>query len=95
MGCVTKYDNHKITTLFSLCDCRTEILVMEYDHDLKICELAIFSSALYGSKMSFMQRIRYIFAVLLYGIPYKDQIIVSLKQLKEIKNFCDIAMDRV
>lgn len=86
MGYETKYDKNKISTLFSLCSCSSEVLVIEYDHELNIADLCIYGS--YNTyKMSLLQKIKYILHIILYGYPYRDQIVLEHNHLKEIKNF--------
>lgn len=86
MPSVTNINNNK--TLFVPCDCRNEVLLIEYDHELKIADCAIFySQNSANNQKSWLQKIRYIWKIIKDGIPYKDQIILTEKQLKEIKSF--------
>ena len=86
MPSVTNIDSNK--TLFISCDCRNEVLLIEYDHELKIADFSIFySESSAKNQRSWFQKIRYIWKILKDGIPYKDQIILNEKQLKEIKCF--------
>lgn len=86
MGNVTNLKTNK--TLFIPCDCRSEILMIEYDHDIKIADLAIYENALsFSHKMSLWQRIRYCYRVLIYKKPYADQITLNHKQLLDLKSF--------
>lgn len=75
-------------TLFVPCDCRSEILMIEYDHEIKIADLAIYEHYFsYKHKMSFWQRLRYCWQVLWNKKPYADQMTLNDKQLLEIKVF--------
>ena len=75
-------------TLFIQCGCHSEILVIEYDHEIDIADLAIFENYTnYHNKMSLWQRIRYIFQVLVHKKPYADQMVLDQKSLKELKAF--------
>lgn len=86
MGYVTNFDENKI--LFTLCDCRSEVLVIEYDPEIQMAELAILETdSSYRQKMSLWQRLRYSWRVLLNKRPYNDQIIINKKQIQEIKKF--------
>lgn len=91
MGYEIKFDKNT-KTFFCLCDCKTEVLVIEYDHELKIADLCIYESYL-KKNLSFWDRIRYIVKIVLTGKPYHDQIILTQKQLKDIKNFCASILD--
>jgi hypothetical protein len=73
-------------TLFILCSCGSEVLYINYDHELKLADLAIFTS-FYGHKMSLYQKLRYCYNVLFLGKPYYDQIVFSDKELKSLKDF--------
>lgn len=86
MGNLTNLKTNK--TIFIPCDCTQEILYIEYDHELKLADLAIFSSInSVLSNMSWCQKIKYIWKVLVNHTPYTDQIILNKKQLKELKDF--------
>jgi hypothetical protein len=86
MGNVTNLRENK--TLFVPCDCRSEILMIEYDHSLRMADFAIYETfAAYQNKMSLWQRIRYCWQVLWKHKPYADYMVLSNKQLKELKSF--------
>jgi hypothetical protein len=86
VGSVTNLKENK--TLFIPCSCKSEILVIEYDHEWNIADLAIFEHYTnYSNKMSLWQRLRYCFQVLVYKKPYSDQIVLDKKQLKDLKEF--------
>lgn len=86
MGSTTNLITNK--TLFIPCGCRSEILMIEYDHEWKMADFAIYNHPIaYKSKMSLWQRLRYCFQVLIHKKPYADQVVLDQKQLKELKNF--------
>jgi hypothetical protein len=86
MGSVTNLKENK--TLFIPCSCKSEILVIEYDHEIDLADLAIFEhNTNYSNKMSLWQRLRYCFQVLAYKKPYADQMVLDKKQLKDLKEF--------
>lgn len=86
MGSLTNLKENK--TLFIPCSCKSEILVIEYDHEWNIADLAIFEHYTnYSNKMSLWQRLRYCFQVLAYKKPYADQMVLDKKQLKDLKEF--------
>lgn len=86
MGSNTDLKTNK--TLFIPCDCRSEILMIEYDHEHKMADFAIYQTdAAFRSKMSLRQRLRYCWQVLLHKKPYADEIMLDHKQLKDLKNF--------
>lgn len=87
MGYETKFDKNT-KTLFTLCDCESEILVIKYDHDIKLADLAVYKYAGLSNKLSFFDRFWYALKIIWSGKPYADQMVLSQKQLKEIKNFC-------
>jgi hypothetical protein len=86
VGSVTNLKENK--TLFIPCSCKSEILVIEYDHEIQLADLAIFEHyANYGNKMSLWQRLWYCFRVLVYKKPYADQMVLDNKQLKDLQKF--------
>lgn len=86
MGNVTNLKENK--TIFIPCDCRSEILLIEYDHEVRMADLAIYeSSASYKHRMSLWQRMRYCWQVLWHKKPYSDYMMLNHRQLKELKQF--------
>jgi hypothetical protein len=86
MGSVTNLKENK--TLFIPCSCKSEILVIEYDHEIQLADLAIFEHYTnYSHKMSLWQRLRYCFKVLFEKKPYSDQMVLDNKQLKDLQKF--------
>lgn len=86
MGSVTNLSENK--TLFIPCGCRSEILVIEYDHELKMADIAIYEhSVSFRYKISFLQRLRYCWSILWLKKPYADQIMLDNRQLLDLKNF--------
>ncbi|NBU33528.1 hypothetical protein EBZ38_16295 [bacterium] len=86
MGSVTNLKENK--TVFIPCDCKSEILTIEYDHEIDIADFAIYEHIKsYEYKMSFWQRLKYCYRVLIHKKPYADQIILNKKQLLDLKNF--------
>jgi hypothetical protein len=69
MGSVTNLRENK--TLFIPCGCRSEILMIEYDHEINMADFAIYQTAVsYSTKMSLWQRLRYCWQVLWNKKPY-------------------------
>ena len=87
MGCVTKYNKDKTTSVFVPCDCKSEILYIEYDHEYQIADLAIYSCPQYFRSLSLWQKIRYIWQLLVHSKPYSDQIVLTYAQLKDLRQF--------
>jgi hypothetical protein len=85
---MVKFEKNKTT--FILCDCRSEVLVLDHDFEYELTELSIYENmSSYGHKMSFWQKLRYIYQVLVHNRPYSDQIILNKEQLKDIKSFIE------
>lgn len=83
---MVKFEKNK--TIFVLCECGSEVLVLEHDSEYDLTELSIYENlSSYAHKMSFWQRLRYIYRVLVYGRPYSDQIVLSKEQLKDLSSF--------
>ena len=83
---MVKFQKNNIT--FILCDCKSEILVLEYDNEYDLLELSIYENlSSYSHKMSFWQKLRYIYQVLIKNRPYSDQIILTKDQLKDLLSF--------
>lgn len=86
MGSVTNLKENK--TLFIPCSCKSEILVIEYDHSIQMADFAIYESrASFNNKMSLWQRLRYCYQVLINKKPYADQMMLDNNQLKDLKKF--------
>jgi len=86
MGSQTNLKTNK--TLFIPCGCRSEILMVEYDHDMQMADFAIYEHQVsYKSKMSLYQRLQYCWRVLFHKKPYADQIMLDNRQLVELRNF--------
>jgi len=83
---IHNFEENKI--LFLMCDCKSEVLSIEYDPEIKMADLAIYENSVsYLNKMSFWQRLRYSWRVLTKGKPFGDQMMLTKEQLKSIKEF--------
>lgn len=85
---VAKFEKNKTT--FILCDCRSEILVLDHDFEYGLTELSIYENmSSYSHKMSFWQKLRYVYQVIVNNRPYSDQIILNNNQIEDLKIFLD------
>jgi hypothetical protein len=85
---MVRFEKNKTT--FILCDCRSEVLVLDHDFEYELTELSIYENmSSYGHKMSFWQKLRYIYQVLVHNRPYSDQIILNKEQLKTVGSFIE------
>ena len=74
--------------LFFICNCKSEILHLEYNSDIDMVELSMFSFGTFNArKMSFRDKCRYIWRVLIKGTPYTDYTMLDRKQIDELKTF--------
>lgn len=86
MGYITNFTENKI--LFTLCDCKSEILVIEYDSEFEIADLAIYETGCsYRNKIRLWQKLRYCWRVIVGNKPFADQIMLTKKQIRELKDF--------
>jgi hypothetical protein len=86
MGSITNLRENK--SLFIPCSCKSEILVIEYDHEIQLADLAIFENYTnYSHKMSLWQRLRYCYKVFFEKKPYADQMVLDDKQIKDLRKF--------
>lgn len=84
----TNFEKNK--TLFLICDCRSEVLCIEYDHEIKMADFAIFTHQMSYKRMSSLwQKLRYAFRVLCGKSPYEDQMMLTKDQLNELRLFLD------
>lgn len=75
-------------TMFLVCGCRSEILMIEYDHHLQMADLAIYETdAAFRAKMSLYQRLRYCWQVLWHKKPYADEMMLDNQQLLDLQKF--------
>lgn len=73
---------------FELCGCQSEVLVLQYDKEIGLMDLAIFENRVsFTNKMSWYQKLRYIWQVCRHNRPYNDQIVLEKKQLYSLKEF--------
>lgn len=85
----TRFEKNK--TIFLICDCGNEVLYIEYDHEIKMADFAIFHHQMYlNNTKSFWQRIRYAFRVLMGKSQYTDQMMLTKDQLKELQLFLQL-----
>lgn len=70
---------------FELCGCKSEVLVLEYDQEIGLVDLAIYEhSVSFRNKMSWWQKCKYIWQVMRYNRPFNDQIVLDKNQIKQI-----------
>lgn len=76
--------------LFLACECCSEILYLNFDHELQMMDISIFSSQnSYDHNRSIWFKIRTIWNILRYGKVYSDNMIISKVKLLDIKKFID------
>lgn len=77
-------------THFELCSCKSEILVLEYDPEIGLMDCAIYHHGVsIEHKMSWYQKLRYVWQVLINNKPYADQIVFDRTQIQNLKVFLD------
>ena len=75
---------------FELCNCKSEILVLEYDQEIGLMDCAIYHHGVsIAHKMSWHQKLRYVWQVLINNKPYADQIVFDRTQIQNLKVFLD------
>jgi hypothetical protein len=75
---------------FELCNCKSEVLILEYDQEIGLMDCAIYESGIsIRHKMSWRQKIKYIWQVLINNKPYADQIVLDKTQIQKLKVFLD------
>lgn len=72
--------------LFLLCSCGTETIMIESDRDYKNFYAAFYKLGFTG-KLSFKQRLRYIFKVLFSGEPYNDMTVLTIEDIESLYSF--------
>jgi hypothetical protein len=86
MSTITDLKTNK--TLYLQCSCRSEVLVIEYDHNANMADLIIYSTrSAFDSKLSFWQKLRRCYHILMNHKPYTDQMVLDANHLKELKSF--------
>jgi len=83
---LTKFTNPN-KTLFCICTCRNEVLLIDYDKEINAADLSIYTYP--TTNMTFWQKIRYICRIIWVGYPYSDQIVLNTGQLSQIKQFIE------
>ena len=83
-----KQNDLKNNIHFELCGCKSEVLVLEYDQEIGLMDLAIYEHTVsFNNKMNWFQKLRYIWQVLRYNRPYNDQIVLEKNQIQNLKEF--------
>lgn len=83
---VTMFEKEHIKFIF--CDCRNEILVIDFDEETRTAELAMYESVMsFRHKNTLKQKIRYIWRILTNKYPYNDQIIINRSQIGDLVKF--------
>lgn len=83
-----KQNDLKNNIHFELCGCKSEVLVLEYDQEIGLMDLAIYEHGVsIRNKMSWRQKLRYIWQVIKYNRPYNDQIVLEKNQIQNLKEF--------
>lgn len=89
MTTLIKYQ--KNNTLFVMCSCANEILILEHDKQDNSVYLSIYDH--YNShlqKLTLYQKMNYIWNILWNKKIYGDQIVLEKDQLLEVKNFINL-----
>lgn len=75
-------------TIFLICGCHSEVLVINYDYNTKIADLSLFENYdSYRHKLSFWHKIKTIIQILTKGTVYTDQITLEKTQLDVLKEY--------
>lgn len=69
---------------FITCSCQTEILYILKYHGDEETYFSIFSRGLNPVKMTFTQKLRYIWRVLYKGKPFEDELVLNQKDIKRL-----------
>jgi uncharacterized protein YfkK (UPF0435 family) len=76
------------SSLFLRCGCQSEMLVLDYDPELDMVDISIYEILTsYKYRMSWWQKLRYIYQMLKHGQPYNDQIILNRTQIDQLKEY--------
>lgn len=86
MGSLTNLKINK--TFFIPCECKNQILSIEYDHLSNTAHLVIYENqASYRNKLSLWQRLKYCYQIAVNKKLYADQISLNKNQLKDLEKF--------
>lgn len=73
---------------FIRCGCDNEVLVARYDGEIDMLDLCLFESQQsFKYKMSWTQKLHYIYNLFKNGQPFTDQIVLQREQIEELKGF--------
>lgn len=80
--------NKKFFTAFIRCNCDSEVLAVRYDGEYDLLDLCILETkGSFQYKMTWWNRLRYIYQVLKTGQPFSDQIVLEHEQIQELAGF--------
>lgn len=83
-----KQNNNEFSIAFIRCASNNKLLVVRYDGESNSVELCMYETqSSLKNKMTFWQKLKYIYNVLKTGQPYGDQIILQRQQIQELSGF--------
>lgn len=89
MSNLIKFQN-KNDTLLIVCDCKDEILLIDYDKEYKLADFCLYKGYnSHSQNRSLWQKIKFIWSVLVKNNQYHDQMVINQNQLKEIYYFLE------
>ena len=72
---------------FLICDCHSHALLVEKFEGEEELHMSLFERGLNGRILSFKERVRWCWQILIHGRPWSDFIILNTENQKTLKDF--------
>lgn len=74
-------------SIFLMCDCYSHALFVEKFKDEEEVCISLFQYGYSGKNMSWFQRLKWCYRIIIYGHPWTDSVILSTENQKQLKDF--------
>ena len=77
----------KEDSIFLMCDCYSHALFVEkFDGDKEVC-ISLFERGYSGKRMSWFERLRWSWRIIIRGHPWTDSVILNEENQKKLRGF--------
>ena len=69
------------------CSCYHELLHLNWDEEIETLDMSIWAPYSTDTKMSWKQRLRYCWQILIKGRPYGDQVVLEKQHIADLVDY--------
>lgn len=69
------------------CSCYHELLHLDWDEELQLLDMSVWKPYSTDCKLSWRQRLRYCWQILVGGRPYGDQVVLEKQQIADLVDY--------